>query len=77
MYEAIVLIDSAMRSYGHVRPLIAVSALNPIAARGFFGQEERESIAPAIEKAKAQGIDANGPFSADTIFCAPKTTSTA
>ncbi len=73
VYEAIVLIDSAMRSYGHVRPRIAVSALNPHSGEGgFFGQEERESIAPAIEKARAQGIDANGPFSADTIFLRAK-----
>jgi 4-hydroxythreonine-4-phosphate dehydrogenase len=73
VYEAIVLIDSAMRSYGYTRPRIAVSALNPHSGEGgFFGQEERESIAPAIEKAKAQGIDANGPFSADTIFLRAK-----
>jgi len=73
VYEAIVLIDSAMRSYGHVRPRIAVSALNPHSGEGgFFGQEERESIAPAIEKAKARGIDADGPFSADTVFLRAK-----
>jgi 4-hydroxythreonine-4-phosphate dehydrogenase len=33
-----------------------------------FGNEEQESIAPAIEAARREGIDATGPLSADTLF---------
>lgn len=33
-----------------------------------FGTEERDSIIPAIEIAKAEGYDLHGPFSADTFF---------
>src|SRR3546814_15122450 len=33
-----------------------------------MGTEEVEIIRPAIEMLRAEGIDANGPFSADTLF---------
>jgi 4-hydroxythreonine-4-phosphate dehydrogenase len=33
-----------------------------------FGREEIEQIAPAIERARAEGIDARGPFAPDTVF---------
>jgi 4-hydroxythreonine-4-phosphate dehydrogenase len=52
-----------------VWPTIAVAALNPHAGDGgMFGREEIDVIAPTIETAKAEGIDAHGPFAADTIF---------
>lgn len=48
---------------------IAVAGLNPHAGEdGMFGQEEIEIITPAIEAARAQGINAAGPFAPDTIF---------
>jgi 4-hydroxythreonine-4-phosphate dehydrogenase len=51
------------------RPKIAVSGLNPHAGEaGLFGGEEAESIIPAIEKARAEGILAEGPFPPDTVF---------
>jgi 4-hydroxy-L-threonine phosphate dehydrogenase PdxA len=50
-------------------PLIAVCGLNPHAGEnGLFGDEESRIIAPAIEMAKSSGVDAHGPFSADTLF---------
>jgi len=50
-------------------PRIAVAALNPHAGEGgLFGDEEAQIIAPAIAQARAQGIDAQGPFAADTVF---------
>ncbi|HSW19353.1 MAG TPA: 4-hydroxythreonine-4-phosphate dehydrogenase PdxA [Ramlibacter sp.] len=50
-------------------PRIAVAGLNPHAGEGgLFGREEIEVIAPAIEAAKALGIDALGPFAPDTVF---------
>lgn len=57
------------RSLGVPQPRIAVCGLNPHAGeRGLFGDEEQRIIQPAIDMAVAQGIDARGPFSADTIF---------
>jgi len=50
------------------RPL-AVLALNPHAGEdGLFGDEEKRVIAPALERARAEGIRAEGPFPADTFF---------
>jgi 4-hydroxythreonine-4-phosphate dehydrogenase len=57
------------RLTGKARPRLAVLALNPHCGEGgMFGNEEQESIAPAIEAAKQEGIDAMGPLSADTLF---------
>lgn len=50
-------------------PRIAVAALNPHGGEaGMFGNEEPEEIVPAIEQATRDGIHAEGPFSADTLF---------
>ena len=50
-------------------PRIAVAGLNPHAGEGgLFGREEIEHIAPAIAQARAEGIDAQGPFAPDTVF---------
>jgi len=50
-------------------PRIAVAGLNPHAGEGgLFGREEIEIIAPALELARAQGLDVHGPFAPDTIF---------
>jgi 4-hydroxythreonine-4-phosphate dehydrogenase len=48
---------------------IAVAGLNPHAGEdGLFGDEERRVIAPAIAAARAEGIDAHGPFAPDTVL---------
>jgi 4-hydroxythreonine-4-phosphate dehydrogenase len=48
---------------------IAVAGLNPHAGEdGLFGDEERRVIAPAIAAARAEGIEATGPFAPDTVF---------
>ncbi|QTD46096.1 4-hydroxythreonine-4-phosphate dehydrogenase PdxA [Ottowia testudinis] len=48
---------------------IAVAGLNPHAGEGgLFGREEIEAIAPAVAQARAEGIDARGPFAPDTVF---------
>jgi 4-hydroxythreonine-4-phosphate dehydrogenase len=50
-------------------PRIAVTGLNPHAGEGgLLGEEERTIIAPAIQLARAEGIAAEGPFSADALF---------
>jgi 4-hydroxythreonine-4-phosphate dehydrogenase len=54
---------------GLQRPRLAVAALNPHASEnGRFGQEEANIIEPAIRQAQTMGIDASGPWSADTVF---------
>jgi 4-hydroxythreonine-4-phosphate dehydrogenase len=51
------------------RPRILVAGLNPHSGEsGHLGREEIELIAPAIEQARAAGIDASGPIPADTLF---------
>ncbi len=51
------------------RSTIAVLALNPHAGEGgLFGDEEERVISPAIERARGEGIRAEGPFPADTFF---------
>ncbi|MBU1358276.1 MAG: 4-hydroxythreonine-4-phosphate dehydrogenase PdxA [Gammaproteobacteria bacterium] len=50
-------------------PRLGVAGLNPHAGEGgLFGSEERDIIAPAIEAARSEGIDADGPYPPDTIF---------
>ena len=50
-------------------PRLAVAGLNPHAGEaGLFGTEEGEAIAPAIAAARAQGIQASGPYAPDTVF---------
>jgi 4-hydroxythreonine-4-phosphate dehydrogenase len=51
------------------QPRLAVLALNPHGGEGgIFGREEEEIIAPAVDMAREEGIDARGPFPADTLF---------
>ncbi len=55
--------------FGIVRPRIGVAGLNPHAGEGgHLGREEIDVIAPALASARARGIDAAGPFPADTLF---------
>jgi 4-hydroxythreonine-4-phosphate dehydrogenase len=50
-------------------PRIAVCGLNPHAGEhGLFGSEDIDQIVPAIEAARADGVDATGPHPADTVF---------
>jgi 4-hydroxythreonine-4-phosphate dehydrogenase len=57
------------RFFGYTSPRLAVSGLNPHAGEnGSLGREEVGIIVPTIEAARAEGIDANGPYPADTLF---------
>ncbi|WP_298015051.1 4-hydroxythreonine-4-phosphate dehydrogenase PdxA [uncultured Castellaniella sp.] len=67
--RAIRLAQRACRQAGIARPRIAVAGLNPHAGEGgAFGDEEARHIAPAIAQARAEGLDASGPWPGDTIF---------
>jgi 4-hydroxythreonine-4-phosphate dehydrogenase len=57
------------RDFGIAAPRLAVAGLNPHAGEGgAIGREEIEVIAPAIADLRAEGIDATGPWAADTLF---------
>lgn len=64
----IVARDLAAR-FGIPQPRLAVSGLNPHAGENSsLGEEEVTIIKPAVEKLKAEGINAFGPLAADTLF---------
>jgi len=61
--------DDVRRLWGMTRPRIAVCGLNPHAGEsGHLGTEDRDVIAPAIERARAAGMLVDGPLPADTVF---------
>lgn len=68
--ETLQITDRHFRRHGEGRRCrIAVAGLNPHAGEGgLFGREEIETIAPAVAQARAEGIDAHGPYAPDTVF---------
>lgn len=70
VFDPILLADDACRRWLNIeRPRVAVCGLNPHASEnGLFGDEEGRVITPAIEQARSVGIDASGPWPADTVF---------
>jgi 4-hydroxythreonine-4-phosphate dehydrogenase len=71
--DALRLAERTLRAMGHNPPRIGVAALNPHAGEhGLFGDEEIRIIRPVVEKLCAEGINATGPISSDTIFLKAK-----
>lgn len=68
--ETLDILDRELRERFRIaRPRILVAGLNPHAGEsGHLGREELEVIAPAVDAARARGIDARGPFPADTLY---------
>ncbi|MEW6342351.1 MAG: 4-hydroxythreonine-4-phosphate dehydrogenase PdxA [Paraburkholderia sp.] len=64
------IIDHDLRHhFGLPAPRILVTGLNPHAGEnGYLGHEEIDVIAPALKLANGEGIDARGPYPADTLF---------
>ena len=59
----------AMQLLGFEKPRIAVCGLNPHAGEhGLFGDEDQRVVLPAIQAARAQGIESSGPHAGDTVF---------
>lgn len=57
------------RSFGVASPRLALSGLNPHAGEsGALGAEDAAVVAPAVAALQALGIDARGPYPADTMF---------
>ena len=63
------LAEKALRLMGKEKRRIAVAGLNAhCSENGLFGNEEGQAIIPAIEAAKAEGLDVTGPVPPDTVF---------
>lgn len=63
------LAHRTLQGLGIEAPRVAVAGLNPHAGEGgLFGCEDIDIIAPAIHAARAEGIDASGPWPGDTVF---------
>jgi len=69
LLRTIRLTHAACKEFGILSPRLGILALNPHAGeQGLFGYEEQTVITPALEKARAEGIDASGPLVPDTAF---------
>jgi 4-hydroxythreonine-4-phosphate dehydrogenase len=63
------LTAASMPRFGIERPRLALAGLNPHAGEdGLLGSEDREVMRPAVEQARARGLDVSGPYPADTLF---------
>lgn len=61
--------QSLIRDFGIRRPRIAVLGLNPHAGEnGLLGEEEKNTIEPAIRQAASEGLMVFGPYGADGFF---------
>jgi 4-hydroxythreonine-4-phosphate dehydrogenase len=64
-----ILVRALRRNFGIARPRIGVAGLNPHAGEeGLLGREEARVIAPAIARARREGITAEGPLPGDSLF---------
>ena len=67
--STIVITHQDVSRYFSSQPKIAVLSLNPHAGEGgMFGDHEARIISPAIAAAREKGINASGPYPADTLF---------
>ena len=63
------LVSRVMAELKGSLPRVGVCALNPHAGEeGLFGDQERTIIGPAVERARAEGLDVAGPLPADTLL---------
>jgi len=65
----LVTAQSLRRDFGIAQPRVAVAGLNPHAGEaGSIGREERDIIDPAVRALRDLGVDATGPYPADSLF---------
>ncbi len=64
-----IIAHDLQKKFGIAAPRILVTGLNPHAGEGgYLGREEIDVIMPVLQAAQASGIDATGPYPADTLF---------
>ena len=64
-----IAVRSLRRDFGVDAPRLAVAGLNPHAGEGgMLGREDLDIVTPAVERLRGEGIDASGPFPADSLF---------
>lgn len=69
VHAGLVTNRAMVRDFGIGAPRIAVAGLNPHAGEaGTIGREETEIVGPAVAALRARGVDARGPFPADSLF---------
>jgi len=70
VHHSVMLLNNSLKKLFKIRsPRIAVCGLNPHAGEGgMIGKEDQTIILPAVKKARKNGINAFGPFAADTLF---------
>lgn len=70
VYNVIRMAHETLQKAGYANPRIAVCGINPHAGEnGLFGYgEEEEKVVPAVERARQEGIQVQGPLPADTLF---------
>ena len=67
--STIAVTDEALRDLGIDDPSVAVAGLNPHASDGgLLGDEEAETIEPAVERVAETGVDVTGPLPPDTVY---------
>ena len=67
--ESIRKAHTALQVFGVENPRLAVAAINPHGGEnGAFGDDEIVHIGPAVEAAKADGLEVHGPVPADSVF---------
>ncbi len=61
--------QTLVRDFGIAQPVLMVAGLNPHAGEaGGLGREDIDIVAPAVAALRRDGIDAQGPRAADTMF---------
>lgn len=69
VHAGLVTAQALRRDFGVAAPRIAVAGLNPHAGEsGSIGREEVELVEPAVQALRELGVDATGPYPADSMF---------
>lgn len=69
VYDVIGLAKEGMRLLGYQDPKIGVAGFNAHSSEnGLFGDQEEKAIIPAVERAKKEGVNVEGPVPPDTVF---------
>lgn len=69
VHAGLVTAEALRRDFGIAAPRLAVAGLNPHAGEsGSLGREEIDIVEPAVRALRGLGVDASGPYPADTLF---------